>query len=79
MESHERRKEGALLVVGQDGRQQRLTLYVTYFVLNGRGGSQAKVPRRSNWELDDGRVVERVDDETSTTFTVVETGEVLRA
>jgi hypothetical protein len=76
--SYERQSEGSLPVLGADGRLLRITLHMTYFVLTGRDGSRARLPRRGEIELDDGSPVELVDDGANDEFRIVATGEILR-
>jgi hypothetical protein len=72
----ERRNEGALPVLGEDGRALKITLYVTCEVLTGRGGGRASLPSGYTIELDDGSHVERLG--ASDTFRIADTGETLR-
>lgn len=71
----ERRFEGALPVVGEDGRKLTISLYMNYTVTRLLSGADARLPGGFSIELEDGSTAALLEDET---FRVDETGELLR-
>lgn len=71
----ETRFEGALPYIGEDGRSLRVSLYVDYTVLEGQGGSIARLPTSYRLQLDDGSLAQKLDDES---VRVEVSGEILK-